>query len=93
MTFFDNLFSFYMVFVLILLVILSIGLVYVGYKAIEHWEYKDTIPNIILEDTRDCQINCSQCLAYCNTIIDETLQTYIKMRNVGTTVAIREGIQ
>lgn len=48
-------------------------------------------PNIVIENVAECQINCTQCLEYCNTIIDDALQTYIKVRGIGQTVAIREG--
>jgi len=57
----------------------------------DYYTTTKTTPNIILENPVQCQINCSQCLEYCNTIIDDALQTYIKVKGIGTTIAIREG--
>ena len=69
------------------------GIFNVGYMIynLESIKTVNTIPNIIIEDTGQCQINCSQCLEYCNTIIDDAMQTYIKVKGIGQTVAIREG--
>ena len=88
---FDTFFLIYMAFITILSIIMMVGVVYVIYYAITTFGDEQAIPNVIIENTEQCQINCSQCLEYCNTIIDDALQTYIKVKGIGQTVAIREG--
>lgn len=39
------------------------------------------------------RLSCSECLPYCNKELDEYINVYLKVRGLGTTVALREGLK